>query len=396
MVAEHIKELVESPTAGVIRRMFEEGAVLKQKYGPDNVYDFSLGNPDLDPPEKVTEAIRKTAQDTTHGCHGYMPNAGYPAARDAMAKKTSVEQGMTVPGSSIIMSVGAAGALNAVLKALLNPGDEVIVPCPYFTEYDHYIHNHNGEIHRVQTTGDFSLDTGAIAAALCEKTAAVIINSPNNPTGHIYSEADIAALAAVLNAHGRKTGRYPYIICDEPYRAITYGGKKVAPVFPVYENTVIVTSFAKNLSLPGERIGYIALNPACRESKDFLAAAVFATRVLGYVNAPAFFQKVVTESWDAVCDYSLYEKRCKELTEIMDYAGFRYARPDGAFYLFVKVPDGWNGDDMAFTEHLKKYNILCAPGSGFGGKGWFRIAYCVSEKTILGSKEAFYKAAREK
>ncbi len=396
MVAEHIKQLVESPTAGVIRRMFEEGAVLKQKYGAENVYDFSLGNPDLDPPEQVVQAILKTAQDTTHGCHGYMPNAGYPAARDAMAKKTSLEQGISVPGSNIIMSVGAAGALNAALKALLNPGDEVIVPCPYFTEYDHYIHNHNGEIHRVSTKADFSLDTDAIAAALSEVTAAVIINSPNNPTGHIYSDADIAALAAVLNAHGKKTGRYPYIICDEPYRAITYGGKKVASVFPAYENTVVVTSFAKNLSLPGERIGYIALNPACRESKDFLAAAVFATRVLGYVNAPAFFQKVVTESWDAVCDYSLYEKRCKELTEIMDYAGFSYARPDGAFYLFVKVPEEWNGDDMAFTDHLKKYNILCAPGSGFGGKGWFRIAYCVSEKTILNSKEAFYKAAREK
>jgi aspartate aminotransferase len=396
MVSKYIKKLVESPSAGVIRKMFEEGAVLKQKYGSDNVYDFSLGNPDLDPPEKVVQAIQKTAQDTTHGCHGYMPNAGYPEARDAMAEKTSKEQGVSVPGSNIIMSVGAAGALNATLKALLNPGEEVIVPCPYFTEYDHYIHNHNGEICRVPTKADFSLDTDAIAAALDEKTAAVIINSPNNPTGRIYSDGDISALAAVLNAYGKKSGRYPYIICDEPYRAITYGEKKVAPVFPVYENAVVVTSFAKNLSLPGERIGYIALNPACRESKDFLAAAVFATRVLGYVNAPAFFQKVVTESWDAECDYTPYERRCKMLTEIMDYAGFRYAQPEGAFYLFVKVPDGWDSDDMAFTNHLKKYNILCAPGSGFGGKGWFRIAYCVSEKTIRGSRDAFYKAAHEK
>jgi aspartate aminotransferase len=396
MVAKHIKELVESPTAGVIRKMFEEGALLKQKYGADNVYDFSLGNPDLDPPEKVVESIRRIAQDTSHGCHSYMPNAGYPEAREAMAQKTSKEQGIPVPGSHIIMSVGAAGALNATLKALLNDEDEVIVPCPYFTEYDHYIHNHNGEIRRIKTKADFSLDTEAVAAALNEKTAAIIINSPNNPTGRIYSTGDIAALAAVLNAHGKKTGRYPYIICDEPYRAITYGGKKVAPVFPAYENAVVVTSFAKNLSLPGERIGYIALNPACKEAADFLAAAIFATRVLGYVNAPAFFQKVVTESWDAECDYSLYEKRCCELTEIMDYAGYTYAKPEGAFYLFVKVPDVWNDDDMAFTNHLKKYNILCAPGSGFGGKGWFRIAYCVSEKTILNSKEAFYKAAHER
>jgi aspartate aminotransferase len=396
MVAEYIKELVASPAAGVIRKMFEEGALLRQKYGADNVYDFSLGNPDLDPPEQVIQAVKKIAADTSHGCHGYMSNAGYPAARDAMAKKTSLEQGIPVPADCIIMSVGAAGALNATLKALLNPGDEVIVPCPYFTEYDHYIHNHNGEIHRVPTKADFSLDTDAIAEALSLKTAAVIINSPNNPTGRIYTDADIASLAAVLNAHGKKTGRYPYLICDEPYRAITYGGKSVASVFPVYENAVVVTSFAKNLSLPGERIGYIALNPACRESRDFLAAAVFATRVLGYVNAPAFFQKVVTESWNAECDYSLYEKRCEEITKIMDHAGFEYARPEGAFYLFVKVPAGWNNDDMAFTNHLKKYNILCAPSTGFGCRGWFRIAYCVSEKTILSSKAAFYKAAHEK
>src|SRR5574344_897877 len=396
MIAKYIKDLVESPSAGVIRKMFEEGAVLKQKYGADNVYDFSLGNPDLDPPAEVTAAILKTAEDTTHGCHGYMPNAGYPAVRDAMAKKTSEEQGVAVHGSDVIMSVGAAGALNCTLKALLNKGDEVVVPCPYFPEYDHYIHNHNGEIGRVHTKSDFSLDTDAIDAALTEKTAAVIINSPNNPSGRVYSDSDIASLAAVLTAHGKKTGRYPYIICDEPYRAITYGGKKVASVFPVYANAVVVTSFAKNLSLPGERVGYIAVNPACAEAKDFIAAAVFATRILGYVNAPAFFQKVVAESWDAKCDYSLYEKRCRELKEMMDYAGFRYAEPEGAFYLFVKVPDGWNDDDMAFTNHLKKYNILCAPGSGFGGKGWFRIAYCCSEKTILNSREAFYSAAHEK
>lgn len=376
--------------------MFEEGTVLKQKYGADNVYDFSLGNPDLDPPAEVVEAIKKYAQETTKGCHGYMSNAGYLSAREAMAQKTSLEQGVAVHSSDVIMSVGAAGALNVVLKTLLNKDDEVIVPCPYFTEYDHYIHNHNGEIVRVATKKDFSLDTQAIAAALTKKTAAVIINSPHNPTGRIYSDDDIHALAAVLTAQGKKTGRYPYIICDEPYRAITYGGKKVAAVFPVYKNAVIVTSFAKNLSIPGERIGYIAVNPACKEAEEFVAAAVFATRILGYVNAPAFFQKVVTDSWNAKCDYSLYEKRCRELKKIMDYAGFTYAEPEGAFYLFVKVPDGWNNDDMAFVAHMKEYHILCAPGSGFGGKGWFRIAYCCPEKTILNSREAFYKAAHTK
>ena len=396
MISKNVKMLVESPSAGVIRKMFEEGAVLKQKYGADKVYDFSLGNPDLDPPQKVVDVIKEIAQDTSHNCHGYMPNAGYPEARAAMAKKTALEQETgEIPMDCVVMAVGAAGALNSALKALLNPEDEVIVPCPYFTEYDHYIHNHGGEIIRVKTKDDFGLDAQTINEALNEKTAAVIINSPNNPSGRIYSDAEIQAVVDVLNAHGQKTGRYPYLICDEPYRAITYG-KKVASVFPKYEYSVVVTSFAKNLSLPGERIGYICVNPACPERKDFIAAAVFATRVLGYVNAPAFFQKVIMKTWDAPCDYSLYEKRRNELIKVMDYAGLQYAMPEGAFYLFVKVPDGWNDDDLAFTNHLKKYNILCAPGSSFGGAGWFRIAYCVAESTIINSKEAFYKATHER
>ena len=395
MISKNIKSLVESPSAGVIRKMFEEGAVLKQKYGEDKVYDFSLGNPDLDPPQAVVDAIKEYAQDTSHNCHGYMPNAGYPQARQAMADKSAKEQGVSVPKECVVMAVGAAGALNSTLKALLNPNDEVIVPCPYFTEYDHYIHNHGGEIVRVSTKADFGLDPDTIKAALNEKTAAIIINSPNNPSGRIYSDEEILAVVNVLKEHGKKTGRYPYLICDEPYRAITYG-KKVAAVFPKYEYSVVVTSFAKNLSLPGERIGYICVNPACPEAKDFIAAAVFATRVLGYVNAPAFFQKVIAKTWDCECDYSLYEKRRNELIEVMDYAGLEYAMPEGAFYLFVKVPQGWNDDDLAFTNHLKNFNILCAPGSAFGGAGWFRIAYCVAESTIINSKQAFYDAVHSK
>lgn len=396
MIARNMKSILENPANGVIRKMFEEGALLKKKYGEDNVYDFSIGNPDLDPPSEVVEAIEEIAADTSPMCHGYMPNPGYMQARQAMAEKTSLEQGTAVPADCVIMSVGAAGAMNCVFKALLNVGDEVIVPAPYFAEYGHYCANHGGTLRPVPTKNDFSLDIDAIKAALTEKTAAVIINSPNNPTGRIYSREEIQALSAVLTAHGEKTGRYPYIVCDEPYRAITYGGKKVAPVFPEYRQAVVVTSFAKNLSVPGERIGYIAVNPASDDASEMIAACILATRILGFVNAPAFFQKVIARSWNARCDYSLYEKRCREIMEIMDYAGLQYAKPEGAFYLFVKVPEGWNGDDMAFTEHLKKFNILCAPGTGFGGKGWFRISYCVAEKTILNSKEAFYKAIHSK
>ncbi len=396
MISNNIKSVLQNPAAGVIRKMFEEGAVLKQKFGADNVYDFSLGNPDLEPPAEVQDAIKLIAEDTSHNAHGYMSNAGYPEARAAMAQKTSEEQGSKVPMDCVVMSVGAAGAMNSVIKALVNPGDEIIVPCPYFAEYDHYIHNHGAEICRVNTKRDFSLDVMAIKAALNEKTAAVLINSPNNPTGKIYSEEDIKALADVLYEFGKKSGRFPYIIADEPYRAIVYGGKKVSPVFPYYKNAVVVTSFAKNLSIPGERIGYIAVNPAADDAKELVSACILTTRILGYVNAPAFFQKVVAKSWNAKCDYSLYEKRMNEISAIMDYAGLEYAKPEGAFYLFVKVPDSWNGDDLAFTEHLKKFNILCAPGSGFAGKGWFRISYCVSEKTILNSKEAFKKAVETK
>ena len=396
MIARNMKSILENPANGVIRKMFEEGALLKKKYGEDNVYDFSIGNPDLDPPKEIVEAIKEIAADTSPMCHGYMPNPGYMQARQAMAEKTSLEQGTAVPADCVIMSVGAAGAMNCVFKALLNVGDEVIVPAPYFAEYGHYCANHGGTLRPVPTKNDFSLDTDAIKAALTEKTAAVIINSPNNPTGRIYSREEIQALSAVLTAHGEKTGRYPYIVCDEPYRAITYGGKKVAPVFPEYRQAVVVTSFAKNLSVPGERIGYIAVNPASDDASEMVAACILATRILGFVNAPAFFQKVIARSWNARCDYSLYEKRCREIMEIMDYAGLQYAKPEGAFYLFVKVPEGWNGDDMAFTEHLKKFNILCAPGTGFGGKVWFRISYCVAEKTILNSKEAFYKAIHSK
>ena len=236
MISKNIKALVESPSSGVIRKMFEEGAALKKKYGEDNVYDFSLGNPDLDPPQKVLSAINEVVAEENHLCHGYMPNAGYIETRQAMAQKTALEQGVPVDYSNVVMSVGAAGALNSTLKALLNPGDEVIVPCPYFTEYDHYIHNQGGEIIRVKTKDDFGLDASTIKSALNEKTAAIIINSPNNPSGRIYSDDEILSVVEVLNEHGKKTGRYPYIICDEPYRAITYGGKKVSAVFPKYKN----------------------------------------------------------------------------------------------------------------------------------------------------------------
>ena len=395
MIAKHIQETINSKGASVIRKMFEEGIVLKKEYGADNVFDFTLGNPDLDPPKKVLDAIKEEANDTSHGCHGYMSNAGYPFVRDEIAKKITKEQGVTVKGENVIMTVGAASALNCVFKSILNLEDQVIVPTPFFAEYRHYIKNHGGSLIEVPSKDDFSLDFDSIKAHLNEKTAAVLINNPNNPSGKIYSEEDIKELASILKENNKKTGRITYLVCDEPYRAIVYDNAKVAPAFQYYENTVIVSSFAKDLSLPGERIGYIAVNPSSDNPQEFIRAVTFALRVLGCVNAPAFFQKVIARSWDAQVDYSSYRKRRDLLMAIMDRVNIQYYRPQGAFYLFCKVPSAFKGDDGDFCDYLKKYLVLAAPGSGFGGKGWFRLAYCVSENTIVNSEKAFAKAMEE-
>lgn len=394
-VSAYIKETMNSKGSGVIRKMFEEGLKLKAQYGNDNVFDFSLGNPDLDPPKAVLKAIKKVASCNEKNAHGYMPNAGYPYVRQAMADKTAIEQGVEVGGDCVVMAVGAAGALNSLFKAILNENDEVIVPSPFFTEYRHYVHNYGGKLVEVPAKEDFSLDIEAIKSALNEKTAAVLINSPNNPTGRVYSREEIKELADALKEHGNKTGRFPYLVCDEPYRAITYDGVQVASAFPLYESSIIVTSFAKNLSLPGERIGYICVNPSCPDKDEVVAACIFCTRVLGYVNAPGFFQKVVAMSWNAETDYYSYEKRRNILMKNLDKAGIKYASPEGAFYLWCKVPDNFKGDDMDFCDYLKKYLILAAPGTGFGGKGYFRLAYCVSEKTIINSEKAFVRAMNE-
>lgn len=393
MIAKTIKETISSPGASAIRKMFEQGKILKAKYGDDKVFDFSIGNPDLDPPEEVLNAIEEAAKDRSHMIHGYMSNAGYDEARQAMADKESLEQGVKVPADCVVMSCGAAGAINSVFKTLLEEGDEVIVPSPFFVEYRNYAKNFKAKLIEVPTKADFSLDVDAIKNAFNSKTAAVLINSPNNPTGRIYPDSDIKALCDALKAFGDKTGRYPYLICDEPYRAITYDGKKVATVFDKYDYAVIVTSFAKNLSVPGERIGYVCLNPSCPEKADFIGGVIFSTRVLGYVNAPGFFQRVIAKSWNAKCDYSAYTKRRNLVKDVLDNAGLKYADPEGAFYIFAKVPDSWGDDDQGFIKVLEENMILCPAGSGFGMKGWFRICYCVDEKSIINSKDAFYKAA---
>ncbi|MCL1928220.1 MAG: pyridoxal phosphate-dependent aminotransferase [Treponema sp.] len=401
-IALAIKEALAS--SSMIRKMFEEGNELKKQYGADKVFDFSLGNPDLEPPDAFKDVFLRMAEDDvsgkTKGKHGYMPNAGYPEVRESLSKKASSDHQCIVPPANITMTAGAAGGLNVVFKSILNPGDEVIVPKPYFVEYRNYIKNHGGTLTEAATTPDFSLDINEIEKALSNKTAAVLINSPNNPTGKVYTGQDITALAALLRIHGTKTGRFPYLVADEPYREIVYNGITVPPVLSAYKESIVVTSYSKSLSLPGERIGYIAAGPQLSEKEDLLNALIYANRVLGFVNAPALMQRIVAELQDQKADVTIYDRRRSAFKEVLDNAGLRYAQPEGAFYFFVKVPERKsNGrsitDDVSFSECLKKHLILGVPGSGFAGPGWIRFAYCVDEKIIRASSAAFKEAVRE-
>ena len=391
-IAHAVQEALSA--SSLIRKMFEEGAELKKRYGADKVFDFSIGNPDIEPPPEFHKVLVKLAEEDQKGSHGYMPNAGFPGVRERLARKASREQGVALEGSHIIMAVGAAGGLNVVLKALLNPGDEVLVSRPYFMEYRAYAANHGGRLVEIDSLSDFNLDIPAIAAGLSEKTAAVLINSPHNPTGRIYPEKTIAALAEVLRAHGKKTGRFPYLIADEPYREIAYNHVRVPPVLSAYEESLVVTSYSKSLSLPGELIGYIAVNPDIRDKDQVLSALIYATRVLGYVNAPALMQRIVAELTDARVDVEVYARRRDAFKKVLDDAGISYAEPEGAFYLFARVP-GNSGDDGAFVNHLKKHLILGVGGSGFGKPGWVRFAYCVDEGVIKAAAGAFQTASRQ-
>ncbi len=366
--------------------MFEEGAQLKQAHGEKNVYDFSLGNPDLPPPQIFRQVLKTTVTNEGGVDHRYMPNTGYPFVRQSVADYLSEEQKTAVSENDVIMTCGAAGGLNIILKALLDPEDEIITPAPFFVEYTFYAQNHGGILKPVATNPDFTLDIDGIAAAITPKTKAVLINSPNNPTGQIYSEESLTRLGSILTQKGQELGHPIYLISDEPYRKIVYDDIRVASIFECYPESIIATSYSKDLSLPGERIGFVAVNPGSTFKADLLSGLALANRILGFVNAPALMQRVVASLQGMRVDISAYARRRTLLCDGLAECGYNFVKPAGAFYLFPQTPIA---DDVEFVKALQKELILVVPGSGFGGPGHFRVAFCVDEETITNAMPGF-------
>lgn len=369
-----------------IRRMFEEGLKLKREFGYDKVYDFSLGNPNLAPPGEFVSLMKKTVAEEQAGVHAYMPNAGFEETRSAVASYLSETQGIQIFPEQVVMTCGAAGGLNVVFKTLLDPGDEVIIPVPCFMEYRFYVDNAGGVTRFVPTRPDFSLDLEAIEATINPMTKGVLINSPNNPTGKIYDDASIEELAVLLERKSSELKRDIYLISDEPYRDIVYDGGTVPNLLASYRNSITVMSWSKSLSIPGERIGYLAVNPGTPDCENVLNGLSLATRILGFVNAPAFMQRVVARLQGVSVPVEEYQRKRDLLCDSLADMGYDVVKPEGAFYLFMKSP---LEDDVEFVKALQQKMILTVPGSGFAGPGHIRIAYCVDDATISNAMDGF-------
>ena len=392
MIAEKMIPFVQNNSA--IRTMFEEGNRLKKQYGADKVYDFSLGNPSVPAPDCVREAIVDLANNEDPVIlHGYMNNAGFEDVRETIAQSLNRRFGTDFSAKNLIMTVGAASGLNVILKTVLNPGEEVIVFAPYFLEYGAYVKNYDGKLVEISPdTETFQPDLEELERKITANTRAVIVNSPHNPTGVIYSEDTIKALAAILEKKQKEYGSVIYLISDEPYRELAYDGAEVPYLTKYYKNTVVGYSYSKSLSLPGERIGYLVIPDDLEDSETVIAAAGIANRILGSVNAPSLMQKVIARCVDAEVDVAAYDKNRLALYNGLTACGFQCIKPQGAFYLFVKSPVA---DEKEFCEAGKKYNILMVPGSSFACPGYVRLAYCVSYETIINSFPEFKKLAAE-
>lgn len=389
-ISKKIEDIISK--ASFIRKMFEEGAQLKAQYGSDKVYDFSLGNPNLPPPEKFSELLRDTVDSCGLGDHCYMPNTGYPMVCGSVADYLAEEQQALVTDHEVMMTCGASGALNVALKTILDPGDEVLTPAPCFVEYKFYADNHGGILKTVQSKPDFQLDLDAMSDAITAKTKAVLINSPNNPTGQVYPEEDLVALGALLEKKSKEYKRTIYLVSDEPYRKIVYDDVKVPSIFTSYKDSIIGTSYSKDISIPGERIGFIAINPAATYKNDLIAGMTVANRILGFVNAPALMQRVVACMQGMSVEISEYARKREILCDGLAGLGYEFIKPPGTFYLFPRSPIP---DDVEFADALKKQRVLVVPGSGFDGPGHFRIAFCVEDHVIENSMPGFEKAIRK-
>jgi aspartate aminotransferase len=376
-VSERIKAMIEK--ASWVRRMFEEGAIRKKKFGAENVFDFSLGNPNLEPPARFREILVQVVSDGSTGNHGYMPNAGFVETRQAVADYLSSLNNFTFTGDDIVMTAGAAGAMNVVLKTILNPGDEVIIPAPFFMEYYYYVDNYGGVSRIVDTNPDFSLNLTKIEEAIGANTKAVLVNNPHNPTGRVYTKEELNQLGRLLSRYSERYGEPIYLISDEPYSKIIYNGLTCPSIFDAYQESFLVTSFSKDLSIPGERIGYIAVHPLMSDKGIIMEGLILCNRVIGFVNAPALMQRVIPSLLEVSVDASLYQRKRDILCKGLEEAGYKFFVPSGAFYLFPESPIP---DDVEFVRSLQEENILTVPGTGFGGPGHFRIAYCVDDGTI--------------
>jgi len=388
-IAGKVNECIAS--ASWIRKMFEEGAALREQYGADQVFDFTLGNPTVEPPAELHAELKRIAENPVPGMHRYMNNAGYDETRAAVAEVIAERSGQPISGQQVVMTCGAGAALNVVLKTLLDPGDEVIILAPFFVEYKFYIDNHQGIPVTVATLENFQPDLDAIESAITDRTRAIIINSPNNPTGVIYPAATLAALGKLLQRKEQELGISITAISDEPYAKISYD-ETVPCIFNAIDNSVIVTSHSKDLALPGERIGYLAANPVMSGIDLFMQGAIFCNRVLGFVNAPALMQRLVTGLQRSSVDSEIYRRKRDLLYNKLTTLGFEMVKPGGGFYLFPKSP---LADEMEFIRLAQQYRILLVPGSGFGAPGYFRIAYCVDDEMIERSLPLWEKLAKE-
>jgi aspartate aminotransferase len=368
-----------------IRKMFEEGIRLKAERGAENIYDFTLGNPNEDPPKGVLATFRQLAVANRPGAHGYMPNAGFPAVRNAIAKRLFRDTGVKFTENLIIMTVGCAGAMNAVLKAILDPGDEVIVNMPFFPDYQFYIGNHGGRMVPVETDAEFSIDVAAIESKITPQTRVIILNSPNNPTGAIYSEAVLRDLEAVL----QRADHPIVVLSDEPYKAFAYDGATVPEMASIISNCIITTSWSKTWALAGERIGYIAISPRLPGAEALIHACTFTNRILGFINAPAIWQLVTAEAPEESPDLAVYQEKRALMCDGLARVGYSVRKPQGAFYVFLKTPIP---DDVAFVRILQAEGVLTVPGSGFGRGGYVRLSLTVPSETIVKSMPAFARA----